>query len=64
MPYVGEKVPYVRKKETVPFGVPFLCRHISTPLLGAKYKKQTFITDLNKHKETTYLVWDKYGKNA
>ena len=27
-PYVGEKVPYVRKKkETVPFGVPFLCRH-------------------------------------
>ena len=26
-PYVGEKVPYVRKKETVPFSVPFLFRH-------------------------------------
>ena len=27
-PYVGEKVPYVKKKkEIVPFGVPFLCRH-------------------------------------
>ena len=31
-PYVGEKVPYVRKKETVPFGVPFLCHHKLTEL--------------------------------
>ena len=37
-PYVGEKVPYVRKKETVPFGVPFLCRHMNQAriLVGTK----------------------------